>query len=1141
VVTNPKSLSVVASQNPVVAAALDRVLSRQADEIARYLSAVAVTRVGGRGAQREVGGLTVETARVRHLTSREGDPHRHVHLMLNTRVRTAEGEWRGLHSVAVRQHIRAVHELGNRVILTDRNLREALAGEGYTLGADREIDQARGAVKLMSKRAVQVAANRERAEAAWREAHPGREPSQRVRNGWDQQGWAQGRKAKPFERETPEEMAERVRVELAEAGFEFTLGAHRSVEWEESSVSVGGVDRDRVAADVVSALSGMKSAWSNADLTAQVEVMVASTGVVGDPRAVGELVEDVRARAAGRCVSVLDPGEHTPTVMSRHLTSAQVLDADQRLNLGLAGLAGGVGGRDVDAARLAAGEGLDEGQAMAVAAVCGARRLEVIVGPAGTGKTRMLNLANRRLAAHGRDMVVFAPTRKAALVAGAEVGAEGAALSKLLYDHGFRWDPLGRWSRLEVGQADPATGRVHQGPTGRSVLSARSVVVVDEAGLMTVDQANALVDIAAESGAAVRLVGDPRQLGAVGRGGVMETASRWAERGPVMLDQVHRFLTVTLDDTGLPVTGTDVDYAALTLLLRDGDHPEVAVDRLVERGAVIVHASEREATAAIAEQVAAQGEAAITVTVATNDQAAALNQAVRQLRVAAGQVDDTQTAIGMDGTRIGAGDRIVTRRNDTGRNVANRETWTVETVTDTGTVIAQAVGGHERRVQLDADYLAAHTQLSYATTDYGNQGVTTDRAVTWVGEATTGGGLYVGATRGRYDNTVHLVADDIDDARVQLVAAAGRDRADRGLDVARARAEADAVSSVVAGPAPPAVGGRHVEAVGLRYEPEHWRTKAELDAAATAAHARLAALRPPTNRPVMADAVRERDNRTDRDAATAARQQAGWHRGEAARIHADRDRLAQQATVEFLAARDDARVIQAGPGRFGRKAGQVDAAQTRRAETARRWADPQLPGAQWTDETVRQSAQSAAERAVAPHVHRHLVEADRHDQVAVVLDRKIAARDRDQQTAIRANQAAVAEHDQQVAKVTAEVDRATQSQDLRAQLVEAMTPDEVAACDAARETWRTEQDRQALGKTRSAVSGVSRDPIQRAKQAAAAKQAREATLARQLGIHWDPDATGTAKARQTIQLQQAARARDLAQQRIQERSHGIEM
>ena len=100
VVNNPKSLSVVATQDPVVAAALERVMARQADEICRYLSTVAVTRTGRRGAQVELGDLEVETARVTHLTSREGDPHRHVHLMLNTRVKAPDGTWRGLHSVA---------------------------------------------------------------------------------------------------------------------------------------------------------------------------------------------------------------------------------------------------------------------------------------------------------------------------------------------------------------------------------------------------------------------------------------------------------------------------------------------------------------------------------------------------------------------------------------------------------------------------------------------------------------------------------------------------------------------------------------------------------------------------------------------------------------------------------------------------------------------------------------------------------------------------------------------------------------------------------------------------------------------------------------------------------------------------------
>ena len=167
VVNNPKSLSVLATQDPVVAAALERVMDRQADEVCRYLSRVAITRTGRQGAQVEQGGLELETARVTHLTSREGDPHRHIHLMVNARVKAPDGAWRGLHSVALRQHIGAINALGH-VLVTDRGLHQALASRGYSLGADGEVDQAREAVSLMSKRAALVDAAQARAEAAWR-------------------------------------------------------------------------------------------------------------------------------------------------------------------------------------------------------------------------------------------------------------------------------------------------------------------------------------------------------------------------------------------------------------------------------------------------------------------------------------------------------------------------------------------------------------------------------------------------------------------------------------------------------------------------------------------------------------------------------------------------------------------------------------------------------------------------------------------------------------------------------------------------------------------------------------------------------------------------------------------------------------
>ena len=374
----------------------------------------------------------------------------------------------------------------------------------------------------------------------------------------------------------------------------------------------------------------------------------------------------------------------------------------------------------------------------------------------------------------------------------------------------------------------------------------------------------------------------------------------------------------------------------------------------------------------------------------------------------------------------------------------------MEAVTADGAVLARH---RDRHVRLEAGYVAQAVQLGYATTDYGNQGVTADRSVTWVTEATTGSGLYVGATRGRYHNMLHVIADHVEEARAQIVEAVGRDRADRGLDMARTLAQAEAVPV-------PAIPERPVPPRG--FDPADWRTVAELDAAARKAEARLAAgLRALQEVAVIPDDQRERDNQADRAAAAAARQRAVWYRGEAERIQAGRDHLVDSATAEFFAARDDARIIEAGPGLLGRKAHQVDAAQTRRDETARHWSDPQPPGSRWTDNAVCHAAELAVDRIVGPAVATNRAEADREEHTATGLDRRVISRDRHQQMAVETNLHRARRRDALLAAI--EVDRATIShhRHLRAQHVETMTPDQVAAADQARTAYLAEQARQA--------------------------------------------------------------------------------
>ena len=97
------------------------------------------------------------------------------------------------------------------------------------------------------------------------------------------------------------------------------------------------------------------------------------------------------------------------------------------------------------------------------------------------------------------------------------------------------------------------------------------------------DTARALLTIADETGARVAFVGDRHQLPAVGRGGVLDHAARWAPpEARLALETVHRF--------------TDPAYADLSLLMRTGERSGEVFDALVSRGQIVVHPSEVERT-----------------------------------------------------------------------------------------------------------------------------------------------------------------------------------------------------------------------------------------------------------------------------------------------------------------------------------------------------------------------------------------------------------------------------------------------------------------------------------------------------------------------------------------------------------------
>lgn len=150
--------------------------------------------------------------------------------------------------------------------------------------------------------------------------------------------------------------------------------------------------------------------------------------------------------------------------------------------------------------------------------------------------------------------------------------------------------------------------------------------------------------LADESAAAVILVGDRHQLPAVGRGGGLDLAARYAPARVTQLDQVRRF--------------TDPTYAALSLQMRLGESPGDVFDELLHRGNIVVHASDVERRQALAVR-ATHGD---LVVADTREQVTIINGLARQVRKATGDVTDG--VVTAAGERIGAGDKIATRRND---------------------------------------------------------------------------------------------------------------------------------------------------------------------------------------------------------------------------------------------------------------------------------------------------------------------------------------------------------------------------------------------------------------------------------------------------------------------------------------------
>ena len=354
------------------------------------------------------------------------------------------------------------------------------------------------------------------------------------------------------------------------------------------------------------------------------------------------------------------------------------------------------------------------------------RRLEVVIGPAGSGKTTMLRVATRAWGNASYQVIGLTHTAVAADVLRSEAGMPAETVAKF-----FHWYD-------------------HQPPAGWA-LTPRHVVVVDEAGMLATRDLDRLVDLVTRAGAKVVLVGDHQQLGAVRAPGGMFAAL--AETlGAIELHEAHRFAH-RWEAHALAELRRG-DPAGLEALARHrrvhgGPHPQAQRDCLTgwwaahHTGHDTIMLAHDHTTA---HQLATQARAA---------------------RVVAGEVQPHGIRVHTDveDQTISIGDHIETRRNDRRLTygpdqwVHNHDRWHVVAVDQhRGTLEVEHLR-HGARITLPADYVAHHVRLAYATTIAAAQGLTVDETHVVVTPGMYRSELYTALSRGREANHAYAICE----------------------------------------------------------------------------------------------------------------------------------------------------------------------------------------------------------------------------------------------------------------------------------------------------------------------------------------------------------------------------------------------
>ncbi|GAA4893170.1 MobF family relaxase [Actinomycetospora straminea] len=699
--------------------------------------------------------------------SRDHDPQLHIHNPILNRVEGPDGQWRTLDGRSIYRFRPAAAAVGERT--TEERLTQTL-GVRLAMRPDGKAREVIGvdetATDLLSSRRRAVTAKAAELIAEF-EARHGREANGLERDRISRQATMATRRAKSHEGETREQLLDRIDRQLRDevAGGLRDVAEDVLAARHDNPSAAQSWSPTAVLETALAEVQAKKAGWTRADLTRAINDALPDTLGVADGDDVTTLLDRLTDKGIA-LATPLDAARPGADALPDELRLADGSSAYQAPGVRLyatpdhvhterAILAAGRRGDAAAAPRFVADRflsllqdqgvdlGADQEGAIRGVLTSGAR-VETLVGPAGTGKSFIVGMIARGwsdpdLRGTGAGRVFGLATSQAA--------------TDILTDEGLTARNVARWlttqDRLDhADQPHPADAPW--------VLRAGDLVVVDESA-MTDTAALAAIHARAEAaGAKLLLVGDHRQLAAVGAGGAMDLVAQTGTR--YELAEARRFR----HDWEGPAS----------LRLRDGDETVLRDyhrhGRLLDAGTL--EAAEASASRAwLADTLA--GRRSILV-VDTNDQANRLNAALRAELVRLERVAEHGALLGRDGTYAGIGDLVAARRNGwelTGhagnqRGPINRETYRVTAIGDDGSLTVTPTtadtpdgkAATRQQIVLPAEYVAADLSLAYAGTVHSAQGATVDTSHLVATPATSRAAAYVGLTRGRDANTAHV-------------------------------------------------------------------------------------------------------------------------------------------------------------------------------------------------------------------------------------------------------------------------------------------------------------------------------------------------------------------------------------------------